>query len=188
MLRKVALFAGGILVGMIIGVVGTHLFLHHHARDKWFALTTEGKGFGWMSEALLNVDIPLPEVEKPQGKAKFLDRNDIEKGTRLGYVITAHIAHLDTAQIPFKYKVEKKEGNFTLGPTTEVVYAAHLAFTLKDADGFVLMITKSPPVELWSGQENILQGETVDAIPDGVVNRTKAIVMMLTADKCETCE
>jgi hypothetical protein len=187
MVRKAALFVGGILVGIIIGVVGTHLFLRHHIRDRWFALTTEGKGFSWMSEALLNVDIPLPEVEKPQGKAKFLDRNDIEKGTRVGYIITTHVAHLDAAQIPAKYKVERKMGDFTLAPITEVVYAAHLEFTLKDADGFVLMVTKSPRIELWSGQENILQGETADAIPTGVVNRTKTIVMMLTADKCETC-
>jgi hypothetical protein len=102
-----------------------------------------GKGLSWMSDAFIDVDIPLPE-----GKAKFLDRTDIERGTRLGYLVSTHIAHLDTTHIPAKYKVEKKEGDITIEPTTEVVYSGHLEFTIKDADGFVLMTTKSPPLEL----------------------------------------
>lgn len=42
MLRKAALFAGGLLVGIIVGVRGTHFFLHHHIRDRCFAHRTEG--------------------------------------------------------------------------------------------------------------------------------------------------
>jgi hypothetical protein len=187
MLRKTSLFVCGLFIGAIIGIVAVHFIRHRPGHDKWLVLSTEGKGFGWMSEALIGVDLPLPEVATPQGKGKFLDRNDIEKGTRLGYLVSTHIAHLDTTHIPAKYKVERKEGDMTWGATTEVVYSAHLEFTIKDADGFVLMTTKSPPLELWSGQENVLQGESVDEIPAGVVNRTRTIQMLLTADKCLTC-
>jgi hypothetical protein len=186
-LRRAALLSSGLLIGIIIGGVGIHQF-YHYTNYKWHILTTDRTGFSWMTEALIGVDIPLPAVDKPQGKAKFLDRNDIQKGTRLGYLVSTHIAKLDTTKIPAKYKVEKKEGDFTWGPTTEVVYSAHLEFTLKDADGFVLMTTKSPPIELWSGQENVFQGEALDEIPSGITNRTKTIEMLLTADKCETCK
>jgi hypothetical protein len=187
MLRKTILIIGVLFIGVAIGVVGMRAW-YQNDRGKWFVIGTEGKGFAWLSDALFGVDLPLPEVDKPQGKAKFLDRNDIGKGTRLGYLVTTHIAHLDTTNIPAKYKLEKKEGDMVWAPTTEVVYSAHMKFTLKDKDGFVLMTTTSQPLDLWSGQENVFQGEAEGEIPAGVVDRTKSILMVLTAEKCLTCQ
>ncbi len=186
MLRKAILALGLLLIGIAIGVAGMR-FWYHLDRGKWLVVGNEGKGFSWMSEALIGVDIARPEVDKPQGKAKFLDRNNIGRGTRLSYLVTTHIAYVNAAKVPARYKAEQKEGDFTLGPITEVVYSAHMQFTLKDADGFVLMTTKSQPLNLWSGQENVFQGGAMDEIPAGIANRTRAIQMVLTADKCLTC-
>lgn len=94
---------------------------------------------------------------------------------------------LDTSKLPEKYKKPQPWGKFTLDPTSSGTYDAHLEFTLKDADGFTLMTTKSDPVYVESGQENILQGFSQDAVPDPLVRRTKSIVMQLVLDKCETC-
>jgi hypothetical protein len=177
--------------GLVLGVVGTYFFLPQRQLSiptDWRELATEGSGFGWTSEALFNVEIPLPKVSKPHGQAKFLDRTDAGKqNILLGYIVKASVEHLDVAKIPTKYRQPKKEGEFEIEPPKEVVYAAHLEFTLKDADGFVLMSTKSEPLHLYSGQENTFQGISQEPIPLADAKKTKAILMGLTADKCETC-
>jgi len=94
---------------------------------------------------------------------------------------------LDTSTLPEKYTKPRPWGKITLDPTTSVTYNAHLEFTLKDADGFSLMTTKGEPVYVESGQENTLQGFAQDSIPDALVRRTRAIMMELELDKCETC-
>ncbi len=137
---------------------------------------------------MFNVELPLPKVGKPHGQAKFLDWSQAGKqNILLGYIVKASVEHLDVTKIPAKYRQPKKEGEFEIEPPKEVVYAAHLEFTLKDADGFVLMTTKSEPLHLYSGQGNVFQGIALEPIPLAVAKRTKAILMDLTADKCATC-
>lgn len=58
MLRKAALFAGGLLVGIVVGVVGAHLF-HHHV------------------PAVLRPNMTMSEVELSFGKP---DRIDVVDG------------------------------------------------------------------------------------------------------------
>jgi hypothetical protein len=77
---------------------------------------------------------------------------------------------------------------YTIGPTDTVTYSSHLEFTVKDADGFVLMTTSSDPTDIWSGQENVLQGFAKDAIPSPLLTKTKTIQMQLVVDKCNTCQ
>lgn len=45
-------------------------------------------------------------------------------------------------EIPARFPTSRI-AELTVGPTDAVTYGAHLAFTLKDADGFVLMTAKS---------------------------------------------
>jgi hypothetical protein len=68
---KAALFAGGVLVGIIVGVCGTHFFLHHHIRDRWFAHRTEG------ASGMLRPRMTMSEVEQLFGKP---DRIDVVDG------------------------------------------------------------------------------------------------------------
>lgn len=191
-LTEAVKLATTLIVGFIFGVGVTGLFLRHgHSSipGGWMDLTTEGAGFGWTSEALFNVDIALPKVSNPHGRAKFLDRSEPGKqNIKVGYVVKASVEHLDVSKIPLKYLQPRKQGDFTIDPPKEVVYIAHVDFTLKDADGFVLMAAKSEPLYLYSGQENVFQGIIGEPIPLAVAQRTKTILMGLTADKCETCE
>jgi hypothetical protein len=178
--------------GLILGMIGTYFFLpqrHSSVPTKWRELVLDGSGFGWKSEALFNVDIPLPTVNKPHGQAKFLDRSQSGKeNILLGYVVKASVEHLDTSKIPPKYRQPKKQGEFVIDPPTEVVYLAHLEFTLKDADGFVLLTTDTEPLHLYSGKENVFQGIALTPVSLGTAKRTSSILVALTADKCETCE
>jgi len=177
--------------GLVLGAIGTFFFLpqrHFSVPANWTELATDGSGFGWASEALFNVDIPLPKVGKPHGQAKFLDRGEGGKqNILLGYIVKVSAEHLDVSKIPAKYRLPRKMGDLEVDPPKEVVYLAHAEFTLKDGDGFVLVNTKSEPLHLFSGQENVFQGIALEPIPLAVARRTKSIRVDLTADKCETC-
>jgi hypothetical protein len=185
MLNKSAFIGLGVLVGVAVGVTCTYSVLRRTNRD-WVQLKEEGHGLAYKNEALFDVDIPMPTVQDPQGQAKFVDRG-IGKGEELGFLVKDNIGKLDTSKLPAKYKRVEQRGEYTIEPTENIVYASHLEFTLKDADGFVLTKTKSDSIDLWSGQENTLQGFAQDSIPEALVKRTKAIEMQLVFDKCETC-
>ena len=179
-----------LIVGALLGAGGAYMYSRHSrtgVSSNWIQLSTDGSGFGWKLEALFNADIALPEVSKPQGQAKFLDRSEGGQDIQLGYVVKASVRHLDLSKVPAKYLRPRRQGNFEIEPIKEVVYDAHIDFILKDADGFVLMTATSEPLYIYSGQENVFQGTANEQIPAGVAKRTKTIVLELTADKCETC-
>jgi hypothetical protein len=177
--------AVALLAGVLIGVACTYALMRR-VNHNWMQLTREHHGLAYSNEVFVDVDIPLPDLKDPDGQAKFVDRG-VGKGTELGFVVKVRMDNLDTSKLPEKYKKSRPWGNLTLGPTTSVTYTAHLEFTLKDADGFVLMTTKSDSSYVESGEENVIQGIALDAIPDPLVRRTKSIVMQLVLDKCETC-
>lgn len=77
---------------------------------------------------------------------------------------------LDISKLPARYKKTEKHGDWTDEPTDTVVYTGHPEVTLKDADGFVLMTTASKPLQIWSVQENTLQGIAKDAISHPLVD------------------
>ena len=182
MFRRLAL----LVLGIIFGSLGTY-FLVRTPSHRWMKLGLDQKGLEWDNDVLFGGNIPFPNVTAPQGQAKFVDRG-IGKGTELGYIVTAKMDKLDVNKLPEKYKKVEHQGDYTIGPTDTVVYEAHLAFTLKDADDFTLMTTASEPLEIWSGQENKLQGFAKDSIPDALIKRTKRIEVMLDFDKCDTCK
>jgi hypothetical protein len=184
MLKRLVLLTLGLLVGVVIGVVCTYAIMHR-VNHNWVELAKEHHGLAYKNE-VFETDIPPPDMKDPHGQAKFVDRG-VGKGTELGFLVKVSMEKLDTRKLPEKYKKTQTRGEFTLDPTTSVTYNAHLEFTLKDADGFTLMSTKSDPVYVGSGVENTMQGFAQDAIPDALIQRTKSILMELVLDKCETC-
>jgi hypothetical protein len=184
MLKRLALLAAGVFVGVVVGVACTYAVMHR-VNHTWMELQTQNHGLAWANEVFSESDIPLPEQKDPQGQAKFVDRG-IGKGYELGYVVTSRMEKLDQSKLPEKYKKSRPWGNLTIGPTESVTYKAHLEFTLKDADGFELMTTKSEPLYLLSGDENKMQGFATDSIPDALIRRTKSMFVRLVLDKCET--
>lgn len=186
MLKRLALLSVGLFLGVIIGVACTYAVMHRK-NHNWMELTKEGHGLAYSNQVFVEADIPLPDMKDPHGQAKFVDRG-VGKGTELGFLVKASMDKLETEKLPEKYKKARPLGKFTIGPTETVVYSGHLDFTLKDADGFTLMTTKSEPISVWSGQENTLQGFAQDAIPSAIFQRTKSIVMQLVLDKCDTCQ
>jgi hypothetical protein len=184
MLKRLAILTLGLLVGAIIGVVCTYAVMHR-VNHNWVELAKEYRGLAYKNE-VFETDIPPPDMKDPHGQAKFVDRG-VGKGMELGFLVKVSMDKLDTSKLPEKYKKPQTWGQLTIDPTTSVTYDAHLEFTLKDADGFTLMTTKSDSVYVGSGTENTMQGFAQDAIPDALVHRTKSIVMQLVLDKCETC-
>lgn len=185
MLKRLALLAIGLVLGVIVGVVCTYAVMHRITHN-WMELTKENHGLAYSNEVFVEADIPLPDMKDPHGQAKFVDRG-VGKGTELGFLVKASMDKLDTSKLPEKYRKPQPWGKFTLGPTESATYTAHLEFTLKDADGFTLITTKSDLMYVASGQENTLQGFAQETIPDALAKRTKTIVMQLVLDKCETC-
>jgi hypothetical protein len=185
MLKRLAPLTAGVLVGVVAGVACTYALMHR-VNYSWMQLQTQHHGLAWANEVFSESDIPLPEQKDPQGRAKFVNRG-IGKGYELGYVVTSRMEKLDQNKLPEKYKKSRRWGNLTLDPTESVTYNAHLEFTLKDADGFELMTTRSEPLYVMSGDENKMQGFAMDSIPDALIRRTKNMFVTLVVDKCETC-
>jgi hypothetical protein len=185
MLKNVLLVSVGLVCGIIIGAATTYRVIHKINHD-WRELQKENHGIAYSNEVFTESDIPLPDLKDPHGQAKFVDR-DIGKGTELGFLVRATMGKLDQSKLPEKYKKPQTWGQVTLDPTESVTYTAHLSFTLKDADGFVLMTTESEPIFIESGEENKLQGLAKDSVPDALVQRTKNVFVELVIDKCETC-
>jgi hypothetical protein len=186
MLKRLALVALGLFVGVVIGAACTYAVMRR-VNHKWMELAKEQRGLAYSSEVFVEADIPMPDMKDPHGQAKFVDRG-VGRGTELGFLVKASMDKLDTDKLPEKYKKSQPYGRFTIGPTDAVVYSGHLDFTLEDADGFTLISTKSEPISVWSGQENTLQGFARDTIPEALAHRTKKIVMQLVLDKCDTCQ
>jgi hypothetical protein len=185
MLKRLALLAIGLVVGVAIGAASTY-FLLHRVNRNWMELTKENHGLSYTNEVFVEADIPLPDMKDPHGQAKFVDRG-VGKGLELGFVVKASMDKLDATKLPAKYTKARPWGRFTLGPTEVVTYSTHLEFTLKDKDGFKLLTTKSDSIYIQSGEENTLQGFAEDSIPEATAQRTRSIEMRLILDKCETC-
>lgn len=66
MLRKTSLFAGGLLLGIVIGAAAWHFYLRYHTRNISFAHTTYGNG-------LLRQKMTMWEVEQLLGKPDHVD-------------------------------------------------------------------------------------------------------------------
>jgi hypothetical protein len=97
----------------------------------------------------IKADIPMPTTTKSSGQVKFLIRDN---GQQLGYVLKAAIKPSPTSALPEKYRRETKGDNgLVFGPPEQVVYDGHFEFTLKDADGFVLVTVSSPVEHLSAG-------------------------------------
>jgi hypothetical protein len=186
-LKRAAQFIGVGLASFAIGAVCTFLLVRHTGvvAKTWFPLSTDGGGVSF-NLAVFIIDIPMPTIGRPEGRAKFLDR---ESGIDLGYVIKLPIKPLAVSTLPEKYrKTTKMDNGLEIGPPDQVGYTGHFEFTLKDADGFVLMTVSSPQENLSAGQDNTVQGETKDSISSSIAEHTKSIVARFIVESCSPCE
>jgi hypothetical protein len=151
----------------------------------WISVASDGAGFGMSSEALKG-DIPWPGTTKPSGRVKFLNR---DKGEQLGYVLMLPIKPNPTSGLPAKYRqVTKGSDGFEYMPPEQVLYEGHFEFTLKDADGFVLMKVNGPVEHLSAAAENSVQGTVEEKVPSSVIKRTKEVDVSFLVTSCNPCQ
>jgi hypothetical protein len=174
------------LASLILGAIGMFLIVTHSRVPKtWLPLSTDGGGIGFETQAIAS-GIPMPKISKPEGKAKFLDRDG---GIALGYIISVPIEKLYVSTLPEKYRKMTDLGNgFQLGPPEQVIYFGHFDFTLKDADGFALMTLSSDKEDLSAGQNNPLQGATKGTVTPSIAKHTKSILVNLVIESCNPCD
>jgi hypothetical protein len=82
----------------------------------------------------------------------------------------------------------KDKNGLEFGPPDQVLYEGHFEFTLKDADGFVLLKMGGPVEHLSAGAENQVQGTTDDTIPQSVIERAKEVDVGFLVTACNPCE
>ena len=153
MLKRLVLLGVGLLVGVAIGVACTYAVMHRK-NHNWIELTMPYEDFPIAySIKVVDADIPVPGVRNPHGQAKFVGPG-VGTATKLGFRVKVSMDKLDTTKLPEKYKKPQQQGKITTLPVDSVTYSAHLEFTLKDADGFMLASTESDPVYVQSGEEN----------------------------------
>lgn len=154
---------------------------------KWVQVSTDGSGIAYESRVFLE-DIPLPDVQSPKGKVKFLDRRTAGPDElQLGYLLQVSVLGLDATKIPEKYRKPRKHGNLEIDPLTQVVYVVHFGFTLRDADGFDLVTSTSEPLYLSSGKENLFQGLVPQQFPRQLAAQTKNVIVQMVVERCESC-
>jgi hypothetical protein len=172
-----------LLVAFILGAIAMSLYKRERA-SRWISVVSDSAGFG-MSNAALNGDIPWPHTTKPSGRVKFLNR---DRGEQLGYILKLPIKPNPVSALPAKYrKTTKEENGLEFGPPDQVLYEGHFEFTLKDADGFVLIKMNGPVEHLSADSENQVQGTTDDVVPQTVIARTKEVNVSFLVTSCNPC-
>jgi len=185
-MKRTLTVAGITVVAFIVGASVMYLLKEQRSR-VWISVVSDGAGFGMSSEAL-NGDIPWPETTKPSGRIKFLSR---DKGEEFGYMLKLPIKPNPTAALPPKYRKTKRpkgDNGLEFGAPDQVLYEGHFEFTLKDADGFVLMKLNGPVEHLSAGSENSVQGTAEEVIPNSVIQRTKQVDVTFLVTSCNPCQ
>lgn len=159
--------------------------------DGWIALSADNSSpvFSYASEAVARSDIKMPAVTSLTGKSKFVsDASNTKQEIKLGYVVDATIAPLDTAAVVDTYKEVSGEGQQGSRPSIKAVdYDVVFYFILKDKDGFPLMKVASNREAVHSGMNNHFQLYAKTYIPQSVASATKTITVRMEAVRCLTC-
>ena len=172
-----------VVVAFILGAIAMSLYKRERA-SRWILVASDSAGFG-MSNDALNGDIPWPNTTKPSGGVKFLNR---DKGQQLGYILNLPIKPNPVSALPAKYRRTTKDKNgLEFGPPAQVLYEGHFEFTLKDADGFVLLKMSGPVEHLSAGSENPVQGTTDNTVPQSVIALTKEVDVSFFVTSCNPC-
>lgn len=159
--------------------------MNNSIEEKYF-------GVSYSTEALFGADIPIPNINEIVGKTKFIKRSNDKSVLNLGYRVSVSQEKLDKAKIPTKYLRQKSvviEGHsVTQEPIEEVTYEIIFSFTLKDKDGFKLLVVSSDPETITSGKKNEFQGITQQSIPIDLASRVARIELSTQLTKCISCE
>jgi hypothetical protein len=128
----------------------------------------------------------FPEYQWAKRRSKLPHR---DKGTQLGYKLSAPIEAMPTAKMPEVYKRVKKLANgWTEGPGEQLELDGRLRFSLSDADGFLLTRVYGPTEPLYAGSKNEVQSTIEDPIPQSIVDRTRKIEVEFEVDDCNPCK
>lgn len=186
-MKRALTLAGVAVFAFLVGGLATYLLMKapkSAITKEWIPVKAENFGVSWSID-IIKTDIPEPKTEPPSGKVKFLNR---DKGIQLGYVLKLPIKANPTSALPAKYlKTTKSEGGLEIGPPDQVNYRGNYTFTLRDADGFVLLEIPGPSENVAAGSDNSVQGMTEGTIQPFVAERTKTILVRFTMDSCYPC-
>jgi hypothetical protein len=153
----------------------------------------ENSGVSYLTEALFDSEIRLPDIKNMSAKVKFMNPHDTRSNlAALGYIMVVEVDKLDKNKIPQKYLMERKEkykgGTFTRLPLEGVVFEVHFEFALIDRDGFQLAKIKGPKHNLLSGQINKFQDTVQDCVSIETAKRTVDLRPSMVVEKCLSCD
>lgn len=181
---RLARNAAIVVLAFVVGATSMYL-LRREPTSRWISVASDGGGFGMTDEAL-NGDIPWPKTTKPSGRVKFVSRDN---GERLGYILTLPIGPNPTAALPEKYRrITKDKNGMEFLPPDQVLYQGHFEFTLKDADGFVLLKIDGPVEHLSSASDNSVQGTTEQTVQTSAIMHTRSVDVSFLVTACTPCE
>ena len=188
-----------ITVAIIFFIIGISLgffvktFLKFPSSDwimyKDIPLKGDNSSLGYKTEALFDVDIPLPEIKKFDAKIKFIPSLDDNDKEYLGYIVYITVDDLNKKDIPLKYQKDKKfKEGWTRPAVEEVTYEIEMEFDLKNKDGFKLIKITGDKDIITSGQVNTIQGKTHKSISKNLLDQIDTIKPYITVTQCNTCE
>jgi hypothetical protein len=183
-MKRTFTIIGVAVVSFILGATCVYLMMRPPG-FRWMTAKSDGAGFA-LTDAALNGDIPWPETTHPSGRVKFLSR---DKGEQLGYVLKLPMGPNPTSALPEKYRRTKKDkSGLEFGPPDQVLYEGHFEFTLKDADGFVLMKLSGPTEHISAASDNSVQGMTDGTVPTSIIQRIREVDVRFLVTDCNPCQ
>lgn len=185
-----------ILLAFLLGIVLCYFYTYYvkfNIKNKWTEfndLPLSGDNSAIAFTELPAWDIAFPDIEKFNGKVKFIEPKDGSSDKlAIGYIFNVSIKSINKDKLPEKYKKGKKLKNgWTMAPLEQATYSVHFEFKLFDKDGFMLNELKGPEQSLETGRINKLQEQSIQLISIELARRTVGIRPRLIIDRCISCD
>ncbi len=200
MRNSIRIYVPLIVLSLILGLLGGYWYATLNANklpDVWIEkqnISTKGEnsGVSYLTEALFDSEIRLPDIKSIRAKVKFIRSPNAKPNlAAVGYVVSVGVDKLDKDKIPKKYLKEREEkykaGTFIVQPLEEIIYGVHLEFVLVDKDGFQLAELKGPKHSLSSGKTNEFQDMIQDHVSIETAKRTVDVRPRIVVEKCVSC-
>jgi len=197
MRNSIRIYVPLIALSLILGLLGGYWYATLNANklpDVWIEkqnISTKGENSGvlYLTEALFDSEICLPDIKSIRAKVKFICPPNAKPNlAAIGYVVSVEVDKLDKDKIPKKYLNEREEkykaGTFIIQPLEEVIYDVHFEFVLVDKDGFQLAELRGPKHSLTSGKTNEFQDITQGHVSIEAAKRTVDVTPRMVVEKC----
>ena len=147
-------------IGIAIGVLLVWGVNRLSVPSSWFEV--DANRGTWLSDQVVESDIPLAKVVSLKGRARFIDHDPASPSVGVGYILDLELSRIDPAKIPGKYSLDRPVTGSSLKELAVTIpyYTTQFYFELRDKDGFIVQTITGQEHNAYSGKVNRDTGQT----------------------------